>query len=105
MYKHLFVLKTDNMALIITSCCVLHNLCIDNGDSIIVDAEEDVEMRRFLENEADDDVELLMEPMSRDMETDIPTVNEFGTRTSLTSRLRQLKDQGVIKRNEVMSSL
>ncbi|OAD66578.1 hypothetical protein PHYBLDRAFT_67455 [Phycomyces blakesleeanus NRRL 1555(-)] len=33
MFKHLFLMQPESMAKVITTCCILHNMCITFGNS------------------------------------------------------------------------
>ncbi|OAD76908.1 hypothetical protein PHYBLDRAFT_165406 [Phycomyces blakesleeanus NRRL 1555(-)] len=93
------------IAAFITSCCILHNLYIDNGDYITANPKDDADIYRFLDIYVNDEISLSVGPLN---DTDVSQhfiSNDFPTELSLNNCLRQLKEHGKIKRNEVMYSL
>ena len=86
------------------TCCVLHNICIDNGESMEMDLQLDEMLSNFQESDNDDGVEF---DLSGDVEIDvsIPTDNHNLTERELAALMRNLKLRGQLKRISVQNSL
>lgn len=105
LYRHLYLNDVNRITRAIMSCCVLHNMCIDNGETIEMDLQLDDMLSSFEQTNNDDGAEFTL---------DNDTLVYFGfdinadfdrTERQHEARLRYLKRRGQAKRIQVKDSL
>lgn len=96
-FKHLFLKDIDRLARAITACCVLHNLCIDQNDFWVAEVAV-TRLNQFELMDNDDGIEMIIEEPSN---VEGGSMSERG----LNSLLRQLKNLGKQKRDQIQESL
>lgn len=98
-FKHLFVKNTERLALVIASCCVLHNLCIDQNDFFEVEVTTaGTRLEEFQIYDNNDGVEMVLQEERDDTEATI-------SGRELNSLLRRLKTEAEAKRLDIQNSL
>ena len=99
-------MDTNRIARAIMTCCVLHNLCIDNGETIEMEFQLDDMLSNFQESNNDDGGEIATEDLDTlDINVEDTPVVEDMTERALAALMRNLKLRGQIRRNEVQRSL
>lgn len=102
-FKHLYLKDIDRLALAITACCVLHNICIDQDDFWETEVVSNSDLSGFQARDNDDGVEfLLAEPSTAEIDTSAE--NNMSER-EVNSWLRQLKVIAENRRREIQRSL
>lgn len=101
LYRHLYLNDVHRIARAITTCCVLHNICIDNGETMEMDIQLEDMLSNFQQSDNDDGAEFVLDDMNGSTE-DAP---DLTTERGIAAYMRDLRRRGQVRRSEVERSL
>ena len=101
LYRHLYLNDVHRAARAISTCCVLHNMCIDNGETMEADLQLEDMLSNFQQSDNHDGAEFVLEDSNG-----LPDeAFDLNTERGIAAYMRDLKRRGQVRRSEVELSL